>query len=85
MSAADERRGTVRWEAFDRDGLPVPVEDRYRGPALVRRAALVRDDAGHEHAVDRPVAALCRCGFSGTAPFCDSTHKRLPGGVSRSS
>jgi CDGSH-type Zn-finger protein len=50
------------------------------GPMLVRGASSVTTGDGQVHAVRRPVVALCRCGMSGLAPFCDSTHKTLRGG-----
>ena len=49
------------------------------GPLLVRGADKVRDEEGHEHEVTRPVVALCMCGKSGRKPWCDSTHKAIPG------
>jgi CDGSH-type Zn-finger protein len=48
------------------------------GPLLVRGAETVRDEAGEEHAVTRPVVALCACGKSSRKPWCDSTHKSIP-------
>ena len=47
------------------------------GPLLVRGADTVRDDAGTEHPVTRPVVAVCACGKSARLPWCDSTHKSL--------
>lgn len=47
------------------------------GPLLVRGASTVTDAEGHEHPVSRPVVALCVCGRSGSAPWCDGTHKLL--------
>ena len=48
------------------------------GPLLVRGAEVVVDEQGDEHAVTRPVVALCACGKSGRKPWCDSTHKAIP-------
>lgn len=45
------------------------------GPLLVRGADAVRDADGETHEVTRPVVALCRCGKSQRAPWCDGTHK----------
>ncbi len=45
------------------------------GPLLVRGADVVRDEAGREHRVTRPVVAVCACGRSGRRPWCDGTHK----------
>jgi CDGSH-type Zn-finger protein len=53
------------------------------GPVLVRGADRVVDDAGTEHPVTRPVVAVCVCGRSSRAPWCDGTHKAVrPRGVS---
>lgn len=48
------------------------------GPALLRGAGSFTDHDGTVHEIDRPVVAVCRCGFSSILPWCDSTHKRLP-------
>lgn len=48
------------------------------GPVLARGATCVRDAADRPHAVTRPVVAVCRCGKTGRAPWCDGTHKVLP-------
>jgi CDGSH-type Zn-finger protein len=45
------------------------------GPLLVEGATSVTTDGGREHRVRRPVVALCRCGLTGLAPYCDGTHK----------
>ncbi len=47
------------------------------GPLLVRGAETVLDDEGLEHAVSRPVVAVCACGKSSRKPWCDSTHKAI--------
>ncbi len=47
------------------------------GPLLVRGAETVLDDEGVEHAVSRPVVAVCACGKSSRKPWCDSTHKAI--------
>jgi CDGSH-type Zn-finger protein len=47
------------------------------GPALVRGADQVEDEAGGLHEVTRPVVAVCLCGKSSRAPWCDGTHKSL--------
>ena len=48
------------------------------GPAIVRGADVVRDSDGQPHEVLRPVVALCMCGLSQRAPWCDGTHKVRP-------
>lgn len=57
----------------------VTIKVLKNGPYLVEGAAKVVDAAGAEF---RPGAqkdakniALCRCGQSGSRPFCDGTHK----------
>lgn len=64
-----------RVPAFDHpDELPCPG-----GPLLVRGDRLVEDADGVLHRTVRPVSAVCRCGHSGDLPWCDGTHKVLPG------
>lgn len=48
------------------------------GPMLLRGDHVVEDAEGRRHATSRPVTAVCRCGYSSTAPWCDGTHKLLP-------
>ncbi len=45
------------------------------GPFLVRGADVIRDEQGIAHEVTRPVVAVCRCGKTSRAPWCDGTHK----------
>jgi CDGSH-type Zn-finger protein len=45
------------------------------GPMLIRGARTVVDEEGREHPVRRPVVAVCQCGHSQRAPWCDGTHK----------
>lgn len=58
-----------------RERAEVSVERCPGGPLLVRGADVVRDVSGVEHDVTRPVVAVCACGMSGRAPWCDGTHK----------
>ena len=45
------------------------------GPLLLRGDVRVRTDDGTEITRNRRTVALCRCGKSGIAPWCDGTHK----------
>jgi CDGSH-type Zn-finger protein len=66
----------MRYEAKRADGTSAEVVlDCPGGPVLLRDAAEVVDDDGRRHRPTRPVVALCRCGRSGRAPWCDGTHK----------
>ena len=47
------------------------------GPALLRGADVVTDADGVDHAVTRPVVAVCLCGKSSRAPWCDDTHRSI--------
>lgn len=49
-----------------------------QGPLLVRGATTVRGADGQSYPVTRSVVAVCRCGKTGRAPWCDGTHKLLP-------
>jgi len=44
------------------------------GPLIVRGRFRMVDQDGVEFDPGRAVVALCRCGKSGTKPFCDGTH-----------
>ncbi|GAB2987642.1 CDGSH iron-sulfur domain-containing protein [Nocardioides montaniterrae] len=48
------------------------------GPLLLRGADVVLDEEGHAHDVRRPVVAVCTCGLTQRAPWCDGTHKVAP-------
>lgn len=48
------------------------------GPMLLRGDHVIEDAEGRRHVTTRPVSAVCRCGKSATAPWCDGTHKLLP-------
>lgn len=48
------------------------------GPLLVDGEAEVTGTDGESHRTSRPVSAVCRCGASARAPWCDGTHKLLP-------
>jgi CDGSH-type Zn-finger protein len=45
------------------------------GPILLRGDHVVQDREGVLHRTDRPVVAVCRCGYTATPPWCDGTHK----------
>ena len=47
------------------------------GPMLVRGRAVVTTEDGVEHPTVRPVSAVCRCGATSRAPWCDGAHKLL--------
>ena len=49
------------------------------GPILVRGDVEIVDQEGFPVPRRRRVVALCRCGHSGIAPFCDGTHKLVAG------
>jgi CDGSH-type Zn-finger protein len=45
------------------------------GPLIVRGPVVLRDQDGHAIDAERRTIALCRCGKTRQAPFCDGTHK----------
>jgi CDGSH-type Zn-finger protein len=47
------------------------------GPLLVRGAEAVVDEHGESHEVTRPVVAVCVCGRTSRAPWCDGTHQAV--------
>lgn len=50
------------------------------GPLLLRGDHVVEDTDGRLHRTERRVSAVCRCGLTGTSPWCDGTHQTLPRG-----
>ncbi len=54
-------------------GVRITATDN--GPYLVRGGAALLDADGAPYEVGDPIA-LCRCGHSGTKPFCDGAHER---------
>lgn len=71
------RRSAGEGMTADADGdLPRPdVVICPDGPLLLRGDHVVEDADGTRHATTRPVSAVCRCGHTATAPWCDGTHK----------
>ncbi|MFM7205766.1 MAG: CDGSH iron-sulfur domain-containing protein [Planctomycetaceae bacterium] len=57
------------------------IRCRVDGPLVVELPADIRlrviDHLGHEFPLpaDKPAVALCRCGQSGSRPFCDGSHR----------
>lgn len=60
-----------------RDVRPTVVRVCPDGPVLVSGDAVVEDADGVRHRTTRPVSAVCRCGATARAPWCDGTHKLL--------
>lgn len=52
------------------------IKVRKNGPYLVKGDVALKDAEGNPIETDRPFV-LCRCGHSGTKPFCDGSHKRV--------
>lgn len=57
------------------EGHPVTITAYPDGPLLVRGDAEIRTSDGRAITRTRRTVALCRCGLSSIAPFCDGTHK----------
>ena len=56
--------------------VTITVKDN--GPYLVHGGASILDPDGNEFDVkERNAIALCRCGASGTQPFCNGTHRQI--------
>ncbi|MDJ0636383.1 MAG: CDGSH iron-sulfur domain-containing protein [Xenococcaceae cyanobacterium MO_188.B29] len=47
------------------------------GPFLVKGSVIVADAEGNQFDSKSETVALCRCGGSGTRPFCDGSHTKL--------
>ena len=58
--------------------IDVRITPTDSGPYLVEGPARVVDADGNEYDVsEQTTIFLCRCGGSGTKPFCDGTHETL--------
>ncbi|MCZ4558829.1 CDGSH iron-sulfur domain-containing protein [Rhodococcus maanshanensis] len=75
--AADSVPDSPVWDPHDSD---VTISVCPDGPLLVRGPVELRDIDGAPIARKRSTIALCRCGRTGIAPFCDSSHKKKPRG-----
>jgi CDGSH-type Zn-finger protein len=53
----------------------VTITPTDNGPYLIAGSATLLDAEGNEYEVSRTIA-LCRCGHSGTKPFCDGAHEK---------
>ncbi len=55
----------------------IKVTIRDHGPLLVEGVFQLCDAEGNALALDpnKPAYALCRCGHTANAPFCDGSHK----------
>ncbi|HEU5160934.1 MAG TPA: CDGSH iron-sulfur domain-containing protein [Streptosporangiaceae bacterium] len=58
-----------------RADAPVTVTICADGPLLMRGPFTLRTQDGRLVEAGRRTVALCRCGRSGTKPFCDGSHK----------
>ena len=58
---------------------PLTIACRENGPLVVRGPVKVIDHLGnaYELPTGKETIALCRCGQSGSKPFCDGTHKKI--------
>ncbi len=65
--------GILRCFGADRIDLSASPD----GPLLIRGATRLVDDQGAAHQIQRPVVAVCRCGGSTRAPWCDGMHKLI--------
>jgi len=55
----------------------VTIRCRLNGPLLVSGNVTIVDHEGNPFPLksDKPAIALCRCGVSGSKPFCDGSHR----------
>ncbi len=52
------------------------IRIRNNGPLLVKSTVALKDAEGNEYNLEgKDQYALCRCGKSATAPFCDGAHR----------
>jgi len=61
--------------ALPEPAVPTRITICPDGPLLVRGPVQIIDSTGEVVPRTRQTLALCRCGKSRSAPFCDGTHK----------
>ncbi len=69
------RQGQPREAAAAVDAARVQISVKPNGPLLIRGSVDVTREDGT--VVAKESCALCRCGATGTAPFCDGSHNRI--------
>ncbi len=59
------------------DAAQTKITIRDNGPLLIEGPFCLQDADGKTWVLDanKPAFALCRCGQTSNAPFCDGTHK----------
>jgi CDGSH-type Zn-finger protein len=58
--------------------ITVTITPTDNGPYLIEGAASLVDADGNSYDLrEQTMIFLCRCGSSGTKPFCDGTHETL--------
>ncbi|SIR95582.1 CDGSH iron-sulfur domain-containing protein [Williamsia sterculiae] len=62
-------------DADDRRADEVSIVVCERGPLLVSGPMSLLDSDGNPIPTHRSTVALCRCGRTSLAPFCDGSHK----------
>jgi CDGSH-type Zn-finger protein len=57
---------------------PIVIRCRENGPLVIEGPIKVTDHQGNEFPLTtgKDKIALCRCGHSGTRPFCDGSHRQ---------
>jgi CDGSH-type Zn-finger protein len=57
---------------------PLVIRCRENGPYVIEGAVKVVDHLGNSFVIPpgKTQVALCRCGHSGTRPFCDGSHRK---------
>jgi CDGSH-type Zn-finger protein len=56
----------------------VTIRIKANGPYIVEGPMTIEDGEGHVITVaEGHRIKLCRCGHSGTKPYCDGTHRRV--------
>lgn len=69
------RVGQPRLSPEESQATRVQIGVRANGPILVRGPVDVTREDGT--LIPRESCSLCRCGATGTAPFCDGSHNRI--------